>query len=861
MSPNNPPADPAESTEVVNANPSTSKQQPNSASEPAPESPGKTPQVLDEAVQSPTAQENETQPVSEETVQSVTAQENDTGHVSKDKVPSVTAQENDTERVSEDKVPPFAVQDNEVVNGGNDAVVLSELRSSLHTISSGVQGLANTVQDFFGLSDSSSSASSDEEQFSWAKFKSRARRRRHVRRRREKGAQSSSSSEIIESDDESKKPPRGIRLEIRECNLEQFQSRPAGDSHELSCVDILIAGDSLEKDIEVFRDAVDEMKFGTNEIWKPRHVLDRKENPASEETEKKWIRRIRINSRAVLEILRIIVSDSFVAWNRPIVFSRPFQLLVSLHEKVKEQLTNMKRLASDIFDDRGNSEHLTGIAGSSTTTPAHESDNLIKVLAETPKALDELTCFVDFMETRIMPDSRRYSGPSSSPSETIRYEDLWYLFKPGTLVYSAPEPSSWDRFRSSPHSHRFLRVMETHLGRTSPAKPPIRLAYEGPWNLLLHFIEYDGTSYSPIAFVRSILPFSGRKKVTDLPIYPVTYLEDDQIFSQAQSDGATYVSLIERRSGFYSGWTQIVTPFGVPLIPYTREYTPDSLTASPEHIESDILVDFQETFNAFPGWKLNFYPDITGMLASEISWPQSEPYDLPILEWDEVGRVRIDQTDRFLVVDATERSEAIKFVEEDTLGLFKTETRTTPTGEHLALLPTRFFAYAVLQRKFVQLSTRFVRSADLEANDKAFEKLEINKDYKRLILALVKSHFDKVETEKKTNTEIETQDLIRGKGKGVVILLHGVPGVGKTATAEAVALKWKKPLFPITCGDLGYTADTLEKSLNEIFRLAHHWGCILLLDEADVFITQRERHDLKRNALVSGMCEACTLTV
>lgn len=103
-----------------------------------------------------------------------------------------------------------------------------------------------------------------------------------------------------------------------------------------------------------------------------------------------------------------------------------------------------------------------------------------------------------------------------------------------------------------------------------------------------------------------------------------------------------------------------------------------------------------------------------------------------------------------------------------------------------------------------------------------------------------------------TNVEIETQDLIRGKGKGVVILLHGVPGVGKTATAEAVALKWKKPLFPITCGDLGYTAETLERSLNEIFRLARHWGCILLLDEADVFITRRERHDLKRNALVSG---------
>lgn len=110
----------------------------------------------------------------------------------------------------------------------------------------------------------------------------------------------------------------------------------------------------------------------------------------------------------------------------------------------------------------------------------------------------------------------------------------------------------------------------------------------------------------------------------------------------------------------------------------------------------------------------------------------------------------------------------------------------------------------------------------------------------------------KKEAERKGKIELETQDLIRGKGKGIIILLHGAPGVGKTATAEAVAQRWNKPLFPITCGDLGIDAAGVEKSLNNFFRLAHLWDCILLLDEADVFITQRERGDLARNALVSG---------
>lgn len=35
------------------------------------------------------------------------------------------------------------------------------------------------------------------------------------------------------------------------------------------------------------------------------------------------------------------------------------------------------------------------------------------------------------------------------------------------------------------------------------------------------------------------------------------------------------------------------------------------------------------------------------------------------------------------------------------------------------------------------------------------------------------------------------------------------------------------------------------------FKLAHRWGCVLLLDEADVFLAKRNKSDVKRNGLVS----------
>lgn len=53
-------------------------------------------------------------------------------------------------------------------------------------------------------------------------------------------------------------------------------------------------------------------------------------------------------------------------------------------------------------------------------------------------------------------------------------------------------------------------------------------------------------------------------------------------------------------------------------------------------------------------------------------------------------------------------------------------------------------------------------------------------------------------------------------------------------------------------GDLGSTAAEVERALETNFALANRWGCILLLDEADVFLSRRDPKDFKRNGLVAG---------
>ncbi|KAK0114778.1 hypothetical protein ONS95_014261 [Cadophora gregata] len=131
---------------------------------------------------------------------------------------------------------------------------------------------------------------------------------------------------------------------------------------------------------------------------------------------------------------------------------------------------------------------------------------------------------------------------------------------------------------------------------------------------------------------------------------------------------------------------------------------------------------------------------------------------------------------------------------------------------------------------------------DIDFNVTAFDSLVLPKIKKDLISSLVKGQ------------EIETSsfdDLIAGKGKGLIFLLHGPPGVEKTLTAESIAEYTKRPLFTISCADLGVAPASVEKSLRASLELATQWHSIVLLDEADVFMEERTRDNLPRNELVS----------
>ncbi|KAI6758223.1 hypothetical protein HG530_010463 [Fusarium avenaceum] len=162
-----------------------------------------------------------------------------------------------------------------------------------------------------------------------------------------------------------------------------------------------------------------------------------------------------------------------------------------------------------------------------------------------------------------------------------------------------------------------------------------------------------------------------------------------------------------------------------------------------------------------------------------------------------------------------------------------------PQGPELFVFPSSIVGYNLRQKKWQDLQIDLMQKVDW--NKQAFRHLVIDQEIKDIIQALVTS---KLQTD-------QTTDLIQGKGNGLIILLHGGPGTGKTFTAESVAELAEKPLFRVTCGDIGTKPEEVEKYLESVLHLGKIWGCVVLLDEADVFLEQRTLTDLERNALVS----------
>ncbi|KAH9874750.1 hypothetical protein IAQ61_003940 [Plenodomus lingam] len=132
---------------------------------------------------------------------------------------------------------------------------------------------------------------------------------------------------------------------------------------------------------------------------------------------------------------------------------------------------------------------------------------------------------------------------------------------------------------------------------------------------------------------------------------------------------------------------------------------------------------------------------------------------------------------------------------------------------------------------------------DIPWSDRAFENLVLDQAEKDLILALVDREQYKVSK--------PFDDFIAGKGEGMIMLLCGPPGVGKTLTAETVSEHLRRPLYRLGASELGIDPRVVEAVLHRALQLCGQLGAVLLIDEADVFMGARSSFNLQRDELVA----------
>jgi flagellar biosynthesis GTPase FlhF len=91
--------------------------------------------------------------------------------------------------------------------------------------------------------------------------------------------------------------------------------------------------------------------------------------------------------------------------------------------------------------------------------------------------------------------------------------------------------------------------------------------------------------------------------------------------------------------------------------------------------------------------------------------------------------------------------------------------------EHLLMCMDRVPGFSFTTKTWGYFHVNNIK--DVEYNSTAFHNLALAQEKKDLIEALVRSG---------QGSAMNYDDMIKGKGKGIIFLLHGPPGVGKTFT-------------------------------------------------------------------------------
>lgn len=516
--------------------------------------------------------------------------------------------------------------------------------------------------------------------------------------------------------------------------------------------------------------------------------------PKSDAEENELPERIRINSRRLISVLDFDICDRRLRWEptwpSPFIILGPFKILVYLDARIRNRLKEFERARLKL-KSASEEEYLEELE----MTPVF--DNLVAIrqdeslmsLSELTATINDLRCLTKFMDEILIPAQIRLR---ENPGQ-VQFSDLWYVFPQGSLV----------TVKGKNNLQRVWKVVQRTGGRRYLSRPDHIPHGEfadkfSPFVLDCYNLDYDAVRYMASHKRFQIDPFDGTQPLSSLPMYPFSVVEQERPSYREEllARGRQFMECTKVRHCHYSGRTQIRTSRGNKLSDYFL-YDSEKVTVFSERVDSEVIVDFERAFQEVPSWR-----------------PSDDDIEVHAIDTNEIAGDYFLCTDKDSIWDDRLARDFM-----DAEAQKRDEWEKSGTGpsqdDDILLLPDRVFAFVLRTRKWgkhgsptifmnivLMISSACLligkdtdkreRLTPVEATPEPWNNLELPKGHKEIVQSLIESHFsrnkshvhwDLVKDKGKTSSRSCSDSADLYLGKGVVILLHGVPGVGKTSTA------------------------------------------------------------------------------
>ncbi|KAK6342032.1 hypothetical protein TWF730_001513 [Orbilia blumenaviensis] len=424
-----------------------------------------------------------------------------------------------------------------------------------------------------------------------------------------------------------------------------------------------------------------------------------------------------------------------------------------------------------------------------------ELNELAKAEAEKDTELGQhLEVLMKFLNEEFQDINKEYKDLTKDG--LINYDLAWTLFTPGALLFTT--------ILMQP---RVLKLKSIHRNRLNIS---IQATY----------VDYDGTKFGEQETTLQVWAFDGVKRIEELSVFSLDWHpEKDEITRRLIERGTKLVSLQGSHCKKYNGLAVEMTMF----------------RPSKVQINSRVMID-AKTHAMFNASEQKHLMDLNqpkpGVPAPRNRRGRRRKDDYYADEYDTNGN---QFTQPVYHHPGINTGTTIDFDDSP-----HTKRELELTDEQKLLCNATIYGFTLDSKKWLQFFIEQIE--EVVWNTDSFSKLVLPEETKELICGLVESHI---------TDQSHFDDFVEGKGKGLISVLHGAPGLGKTMTAETVAEYTKSPLYTVSAGSLGTDAITVERNLERILQLCTIWKAVLLLDEADVYLEQRSLHDINRNALVS----------